>query len=91
MSVIYLLILYTERGGGNGYFYVKSECKASVKREKKKVTLKLNRRNGKFESCSCTCPAGNLVMGILFEIADYSLHQLSRVPDEILRLSCLRQ
>ena len=33
-------------------------------------------------------PAGNStycnhVVGLLFEIADYSLHQLSRVPDEI--------
>ena len=25
----------------------------------------------------------NHVMGLLFEIADYSLHQLSRVPEEI--------
>ena len=62
---------------GNEFFYVKWECKASIKREKKKVTVKWNRRNEKVESGSCACPAGNLVMGLLFEIADYSLHQLS--------------
>ena len=67
-----------------------------MKKEKRRVVVKLNRRNGKVESGSCTCPAGNSaccnhVMGLLFEIADYSLHRLSRVPEEISCTSCLRQ
>ena len=67
-----------------------------MKKEKRRVRVKLNRRNGKVESGSCTCPAGNSayynhVMGLLFEIADYSLHQLSKVPAEISCRSRLRQ
>ena len=67
-----------------------------MKKEKRRVTVNLNRRNGKVESGSCTCPAGNIpycnyVMGLLFEIADYCLHQLSKVPEEISCTSCLRQ
>ena len=78
------------------YFYIKRDCKASVKKEKRKVTAKLNRRNEKVKSGSCTCPTGgsaycNHVMGLLFEIADYSLHQLSKVPKEISCTSRLRQ
>ena len=86
--------LYTK--WDNEYFYVKCDCKASMKKEKRRVTVKLNRRNGKVESGSCTCPTGNSaycnhVMGLLFEIADYSLHQLSRVPKEISCTSHMRQ
>ena len=78
MWVSYICLCFMQKvKWGNEYFYVKCECKASMKREKKKVIVKWNRRNGKVESGSCTCPAGNLVMGLLFEIADYSLHQLS--------------
>ena len=78
------------------YFYVKCDCKAGMKKEKRRVTVKLNRRNVKFESSSCTCPAGssaycNHLMGLLFEIDDYSLHQLIKVPEEILCTSHLRQ
>ena len=47
VSVIYLLYtLYTK--WGNDYFYVKCKFKASIKKEKRRVTVKLNRRNGKF-------------------------------------------
>ena len=47
-----------------------------MKKEKRRVTVKLNRKNWKVESGSCTCPAGNSancnhVLGLLFEIADY--------------------
>ena len=67
-----------------------------MKKEKRRVTVKLNRINGKNESGSCTCPAGksvyyNRAMGLLFEVADYSLHQLSMVPEEISCTSRLRQ
>ena len=59
------------------YFFVKCQCKESMKTEKKTVTVNLNRRNRKVESSSCTCHAGNSlfcnhIMGLLFEIADYS-------------------
>ena len=74
--------------------YVK--CKASMKKEKRRVTVKLSRGNGKVESGSCNSPAGNSsyrnhVIGLLFETADYSLHQLSGVLEEILCKSCLIQ
>ena len=56
----------------------------------------LNRKNGKVESGSWTCPAGNSaycnhVMELLFEIVDYFLHQLSTVPVEISCTSRLGQ
>ena len=38
--------------------YVKCECKASMKKERRRATAKFNRRNGKVESGSCICPAG---------------------------------
>ena len=55
----------------NEYFYIKCDCKASMKKEKRRVTVKLSTRNGKVESGSCTCPVGNSaycnhVMGLLF-------------------------
>ena len=55
------------------YFYVKCECKASIKKDNRIVTVKLNRSFGKVESGSCTCPDGNSaycnhVMGILFKL-----------------------
>ena len=37
--------LYTK--WDNRYFYVKCQCKASMKKEKRRVTAKLNRRNNK--------------------------------------------
>ena len=44
----------------------------------------------------CTCPAGrsgycNHVMGLLFELADYSLQQLKVVPEDGACTSKLRQ
>ena len=65
--------------------FVKCESKASMKKKNRRATVKLNRRNGKVKSGFCTCPAGksaycNHVIGLLFEIADYSFLPLSRVP-----------
>ena len=37
--------LYKKRD--NEYFYVECECKVSMKKDKRRVTVKLNRRNGK--------------------------------------------
>ena len=69
---------------GNEYFDIRCDCKGSIKIEKRRVTVKLNRRNGEVESGSCTCPTGNSaywnhIMGLLFETADYSFNQLSRI------------
>ena len=56
-----LHIAYTlYKKGDNECFYVKCECKANMKTEKRRVTVNLNRRNGKVESSSCTCHAGIL-------------------------------
>ena len=78
------------------YFHAKCDCKASMKKEKRKVTVKLKRENGEVESGSCSCPAGNSgycnhVMALLLELADYSLAQLTTVPEEIACTSRLRQ
>jgi len=86
--------VYTQCDGV--YFFVKCECKASMKKEKRKVLVKLKRDNGKVESGSCSCPAGNSgycnhIMALLLEIADYSLNQLSTVPEEISCTSRMRQ
>ena len=67
-----------------------------MKKEKRRVIVKLNRKNAKVESGSCTCPARNSaycnhVMGLLFEIADYSLRQLIKVPEDISCTSRFRQ
>ena len=48
--------------------------------EKRRVTVKLNRRNGKIKSRNSTnC---NHIKRLLFESADYTLYQLNRVPEE---------
>ena len=86
MSVIYLLI----HSGTMKIFLLN----VNLKKAKKRVTVKLNRRNEKVESGSSTCWKQYLLQpcsGFTFEIADYSLHQLSRVPEEISWASRLRQ
>lgn len=80
----------------NTHFSVKGECKASMKREIRKMKVILNKKTGKVESGTCDCPAGksgycNHIMAILFEIADYSLHQLKEVPQEVACTSTSRQ
>ena len=67
-----------------------------MKKEKRNVSVKLNRANGKVESGACYCPAGNSgycnhVMALLLELADYSLNQFTTVPEEISCTSRLRQ
>ena len=76
------------------HFFV--EYKASMKRGKRRVIVKLDRRNGKVESGSCTSPAGNSayfnnIIVLLSKFADYSLDEVSRVLEEISCTSCLRQ
>ena len=69
-------------------FSVKGTCRASMKKEFRKMNVTLNRKTGKVIKAHCACPAGNSgycnhVMALLFELADYSLHQLKVVPDEV--------
>ena len=77
------------------HFFV--EYKASMKRGKRRVIVKLDRRNGKVESGSCTSPAwnsayfNNIIVVLLSKFADYSLDKVSRVLEEISCTSCLRQ
>ena len=78
------------------FFYFKCKCKASMKKEYRRVYIQLNRSSTKVESGHCSCPAGlsgycNHVMALLLEIADYSLNELKRVPEEIACTSRLRQ
>ena len=76
------------------HFFV--EYKASMERGKRRVIVKLDRRNGKVESGSCTSLAGNSayfnnIIVLLSKFADYSLDEVSRVLEEISCTSCLRQ
>ena len=58
-------------------FKVKGLCKASTKKDLRKVFISINRATSMVSSADCSCPAGtsghcNRVMGLLFELADYS-------------------
>ena len=60
------------------------------------MEIVLRKDNGKVRKAQCNCPAGksgycNHIMALLFEVADYSLHQLKKVPDEIACTSTSRQ
>ena len=77
-------------------FSVKGTCRASMKKEFRKMNVTLNKKTGKVIKAHCTCPAGNSgycnhVMALLFELAGYSLHQLKVVPEEVACTSKLRQ
>ena len=79
-----------------GVFYVKGFCKASMKKEKRSVAVKLSTISSKGLDGSCSCPAGKSgycihVMALLLELADYSLSQFKFVPEEIACTSRLRQ
>ena len=79
-----------------GIFYVKGLYKASMKKEKRSVAVKLCTTTRKVLDGSCSCPAGksgycNHVMALLLELADYSLRQLKSVPEGIVCTSRLRQ
>ena len=79
-----------------GIFYVKGLCKASMKKEKRLVTVKSSTITSKVLDGSCSCPAGksgycNHVIALLLELADYSLSQFKSVPKEFACTSWLRQ
>ena len=78
------------------YFYVKARCKASMKKELRNVRIQLCKRKGEVYKATCSCPAGksaycNHVMTLLYEIAEYSLNQLTEVPQEKACTSVLRK
>ena len=58
-----------------------------MKREIRSMEVDINKVNFDIIFAKCSCPAGesgycNHIMAFLFEIADYSLHQLISVPEE---------
>ena len=68
-------------------FKVKGLCKASMKKDLRKVFVSINRATSMVSSADCSCPAGksgycNHVMALLLELADYSLRGLKKFPEE---------
>ena len=69
-------------------FLVKAKCRASMsKREVHNLKTALDVQTGEVVNAHCTCKAGNSaycnhIMALLFELADYSLHELDEVPEE---------
>ena len=79
-----------------GVFYVKGLCKASMKKEKRSVAVKLSAISSKVLDDSCSCPAWksgycNHMIALLLELADYSLSQFKFIPKEYASTSRLRQ
>ena len=77
-------------------FTVKATCKASMKKDHRKMKISLNKHTGEVNKGDCDCPAGksgycNHVMALLFELANYSLQQLKSVPEEVACTSRSRQ
>ena len=67
--------------------YVTGKCKASMKREIRSMEAVINKTNRDIIFAKYSCPAGesgycNHIMALLFEIVDYSLHQLISIPEE---------
>ena len=80
----------------NTHFSIKGKCKASMKREIRSMQVTLSKKTGKVITATCDCPAGksqyyNHIMGLLFEIAEFSLHQQKEVPEEMAFTSTSRQ
>ena len=75
---------------------IKAKCKASMKKETRNMNVVINKKSANVIKGHCSCPAGNSgycnhVMALLFEIADYSLHKLKTVPEEVACTSKKRQ
>ena len=78
--------IYTKKS--KNCFDIKGTCRASMKAEKRQMNISLNLKTGSVIKGNCTCPAGksgycNHVMALLFQLADYSLHQIKTVPTEV--------
>ena len=68
-------------------FYVKGKCKTSVKKEISSMEVGINKANFDIIFAKCSCPVGqsaycNNIMVLLFELAEYSLHQLISIPED---------
>ena len=71
-----------------GIFHVRGLCKASMKKERRPVAVKLSTITSKVLGGSCSCPAGksgycNHVIAMLLELADYSLSQFNSFMTDI--------
>ena len=78
------------------YFYIKPWCKASIKKELRNVRIQLCKRTGEVYKATCSCPATksgycNHLLALLYEIAEYSLNQLTEVLQEKACTSVLRK
>ena len=67
-----------------------------MKKELRNVRIQLCKRTGEVYKATCSCLAGksgycNHVMTLLYEIAVYSLNQLTQVPQEKACTSVLRK
>ena len=67
-----------------------------MKKELRNFRIQLCKRTGEVYKATCSCPAGesgycNHVMALLYEIAEYSLNQLTEVPWEKACTSVLRK
>ena len=82
LSADYAFAANTER-----IFDVQGKCKASMKKKIRVMEVGVNKTNCDSIFVKSSCPAGesgycNHIMALLFEIADYSLHQLISIPEE---------
>ena len=78
------------------FFFAKAKCKASMKKVFRDVKVQLCKGKGTVLKASCSCPAGmsgycNHVMALLYELAEYSLNNLTKVPHETACTSKLRK
>ena len=69
-------------------FTIKAKCSASMKKIKRDVAVTLTRKTSIVEKAKCSFPADtssycNHTMALLFEFADYSLKDLTEVPQEV--------
>ena len=67
-----------------------------MKKKLRNVRIQLFNRTGELYKATCSFPAGrsgycNHVMALLYEIAEYSLNQLTEVPQEKACTSVLRK
>ena len=77
-------------------FFVRGKCRASMKQEKRTMEIRIDKTSSDVVNAYCDCPAGksgycNHIMGLLFEVASYSLNELKTVPEEVACTSKHRQ
>lgn len=84
-------------GFENNFCYVKGACKAS-KRAKTIywISVAFHQESGSVLYANCQCPSGksgycNHIMAMLMELAEYSLLQLARIPEEVACTSRARE